>query len=68
MKKIKSILSGWFNLITRRKKDQAQKRLTICGGCELKEQMMGVEVCGACHCPLQAKVRAKGESCPLNKW
>lgn len=68
--KVKNIISGWKHVI---KKDVdveaiATTRLDICNQCPKKVNMLGIDVCGDCHCPLIAKVRSLDEVCPLSKW
>lgn len=43
-------------------------RLAICGDCPSKQVMLGMDVCGICHCPLLAKSRSPQSGCPLGKW
>jgi len=69
-KKIRNIINGWKNtLITNDYVEDISKyRLTICNECPKKQNMIGVDVCGECHCPLISKTRSLEEKCPLNKW
>lgn len=67
MKKITSIILGWWFWITNRNNDLAKSRLKICADCELLKWF----VCTGCGCPIQAKSRLKSENCPhpdMDKW
>lgn len=63
MKKLSSILLGWWFWITNRNSLTARKRLKICASCEFRKWF----VCGECFCPLQAKARSD-DDCPKGKW
>jgi len=73
MNKVKEIVTAWmisFNP-TEEEKILAEKRYEICNGCEKRgKNLVGVEVCKACGCPLSKKIfTLKDEdSCPLKKW
>lgn len=64
MRKLQSIVLGWFYYLTNRNNDLARKRLLICTHCELRKGL----VCGVCFCGLQAKTRLPDEQCPVGKW
>lgn len=66
---IKNIIQGWTNVLIEDSEIEqiAKYRLSICNGCEHKIEMIGVECCGICHCPLIAKTRSNSK-CDLNKW
>ncbi len=68
--KFKEIGEGWLNVIIKNAEieEEAQRRLSICNGCEKKDSMIGVDVCSLCHCPLLAKARSSDSECPLNRW
>lgn len=67
MRKIVSIILGWWFWITNRNEELVRKRLLICTHCELRKGL----VCGVCFCPLQTKARLEDEYCPHpdgDKW
>jgi hypothetical protein len=51
-------------------KNQLEKRLSICAGCDLWDQsgFGGTGRCSECGCSTQAKLRMASEKCPLGKW
>jgi len=69
-KKLKDIINGWKNVIITdaNVEEIAEVRQLICNGCDKKTEMLGMEVCGLCHCPLLAKTRSTDNRCPLGKW
>lgn len=64
MKKLTSILIGWWFWITNRNNTMAKERLKICAVCKFRR----VFLCGECGCVLQAKARLPEEKCPKDKW
>ena len=71
----KEIFEAWKIAINPNKEQEelAEKRLTICTGCEFKKEILkGIKwsaYCGACGCPLNKKVFSKMyNACPKNKW
>lgn len=68
MIKIANILTGWINLLLDPEplREIVEKRAIICSECS-KLKILGL-VCSLCDCPVAAKVRAPGESCPLGLW
>jgi len=76
----KEIATAWFNTIvhTDEQKKLADKRLEVCFSCPKKLEIINgtnwMLKCGACGCPLKAKVYTKktfldkNGSCPLSKW
>ena len=64
LKKLSSILIGWFNYFFNKEEKMSKERLYICVGC--KKNISGV--CSMCGCPLVAKSRVKDEVCDLDKW
>lgn len=64
MKKLTSILLGWWFWITNRNNELAKTRLKVCASCMFREGM----ICGICSCVLQAKARLPEESCPAHRW
>lgn len=67
-KVVKHIAIGWFNKITNKEEELAQKRLKICKKCSDKEVILNQEICGICGCVLDAKARVKDEKCLKGKW
>lgn len=64
MRKIISIMLGWWFWITNRNNELARERLQHCAYCKYRR---GV-VCSCCGCVLQAKARIKEEECPKDFW
>lgn len=48
--------------------EHEKRRLQICEACDDKTKVVNGYVCSHCGCFIKAKVRAKDEVCPLNKW
>jgi uncharacterized paraquat-inducible protein A len=46
--------------------EDAQKRLSICSGCEFFQQAQ--QRCGKCGCYMAVKTYLKAERCPIGKW
>jgi hypothetical protein len=45
------------------------QRQAICEGCEHRVMRLGVfHQCDICKCATAAKIRLKGEKCPVGKW
>lgn len=67
MSKLKSIISGWKNLIL---KDEELEPLFLnrmkygCNGCKYNVLIGGIKVCDICKCPLASKTRSLEEECP----
>lgn len=71
MDKFTDIVKAWGSMInsTPEEEELAAKRYDICRKCPERVNKIGVELCGACGCPLKAKVySSKKKSCPLGKW
>lgn len=64
MRKIISILLGWWFWITNKNNDMARYRLSVCSECPERRWAS----CGICGCFLQAKARIPEEQCPIGKW
>jgi hypothetical protein len=76
----KEITTAWFNTVvhTAEQKKLADKRIEICLSCpyvtEIVEGSKWFLRCGACGCPLKAKVytyktyQNEEGSCPMGKW
>lgn len=65
VKKIKSIVRGWFRYMFLSRSKMAARRLSICAECEHGK---GRVTCAVCSCYLKAKAESEEEECPLNKW
>lgn len=63
MKKLTSIILGWWYWITNQNSKTARVRLKICSSCEFRKWF----VCGECFCPLISKARSD-DDCPKGKW
>ena len=70
MMDIRQFIEGWKNVIITDKEAEklSEERMTICNECEHKIEMMGMDVCGLCHCPLMASTRSPNKKCPADKW
>ncbi len=72
MNKVKEIIISWWRAEnpTKEQSDLAEKRLSICMGCNSrKESVVFQYVCGECGCPLGKKIfTPKMGSCDLSKW
>lgn len=68
--KLKEIYQGWKNLILTKPDIESisKDRTEICNKCPNKENQLGLDVCGLCHCPLISKTRSLDSSCPDGKW
>lgn len=73
--KTSNIIEGYSNLIITSEEVEilAKKRFEICIKCDNKKPLIvinGIQhyVCSKCSCPLDAKLRAKDEVCPIGKW
>lgn len=64
MRKIVSIILGWWFWITNRNNLMAAERLQVCAHCDFRKGTL----CGICGCVLEAKARLKEEDCPLGQW
>ena len=64
--KIKSIATGWRNVVWKDKKTEAEaiRRVEICADCKSNYKT----ICLQCHCFIPAKARSMEEGCPINKW
>jgi hypothetical protein len=81
---LQNIIDGWTNLVLHDEASEelAMRRANICAKCPKAEYSTAVHTlvvdnktkhirgmkCGACGCPLSAKVRSKRDHCPLAKW
>lgn len=64
MKKLTSIILGWWYLVSNKNNYVAQERLKVCMKCEHRK----FGICNICGCVLQAKARLWEEECPIHKW
>jgi hypothetical protein len=46
----------------------AAERLAICGSCDRKTTVFGIDKCSVCGCLTELKARIKSAECPLGKW
>jgi hypothetical protein len=69
-KKLKEIATAWKNVISKNDEVEliAADRMDTCKQCPFKKEMLGVAVCGLCHCPLVAKTRSPLNSCDRGAW
>lgn len=69
VKKILSIIKGWWYRFFNKNEQLAKKRIAICKKCKscVHIDMIG-DVCAQCGCILEAKARVEDEKCELNKW
>lgn len=68
--KLKEIATAWKNVISKDNEFElvAAERIDVCNECPVKKEMLGVAVCGLCHCPLVAKTRSPLNSCDRGAW
>ncbi len=69
--KLKQIVTGWANVAFKNKTIEkiAKIRADECSKCEHHElNKIKIPTCGKCGCPLIAKTRSSGSSCPIGKW
>jgi len=64
--KIKSILTGWRNVIWKDKEteQEAIRRVKICADCKHSKN----HICKQCGCFIAAKARSMIEVCPIDLW
>ena len=65
--KYQNIIEGYFRLLIKNEKSEklAISRAMICGDCDKASK---TNFCEECKCYIPAKIRAKDETCILNKW
>ena len=69
VKKLISIIKGWYFYIFNKNEQLAKKRIAICKKCNSKTHIdMVGDICAECGCVLEAKARVKDEQFELNKW
>lgn len=75
LKKATNIVEGYANLIVRDNVVEgiANDRKAICLGCPKKRPLVKINntqyfSCDICRCPIDAKTRSTGETCPIGKW
>jgi len=47
---------------------EVEKRRELCGSCENKTTVAGVDLCSLCLCVIRGKTALRGAHCPINKW
>ena len=70
---VKKIVDAWITSFNPDKEERelAEKRYSICNTCEFnKKNLIGVETCNKCGCPLSKKVFTSLDytTCPIGKW
>lgn len=68
--KFLDIAVSWARLMRGASKEQeerAAKRIEICHSCELLKEIVVVDVCGKCGCPIITKVFSDN-GCPDMRW
>lgn len=75
VKKINNIVEGNYNLLVKNEEVEsiALERKKICVQCPFKVNLIIINKvqyykCVKCSCPIESKIRATNESCPINKW
>lgn len=69
--KLTEIIEGWKNVVFTDAEIEllSDERMKICNGCPHKEiNLLNIDICGLCHCPLIAKTRSPESKCPESKW
>ena len=63
------IIESWAKVISRtpEEKQEAERRLQICKGCEHRKLAGMFMYCGECGCPMAAKAYSK-HGCPIGRW
>lgn len=62
------VITGWWNVITKKETPEAKRRYNICMDCKEKIKVGKDHICSQCGCFLKAKTRSPKEKCLLNKW
>ena len=67
---LKEIVDGWSHVLIKDEKTEAEaeRRLSFCYGCKNRTQIIGIDCCSICSCPLLAKSRSVDSLCPAGKW
>lgn len=72
MNKIYEIADAWIRAAnpTNEEKIHAERRYSICEGCEYRKKTLGVDLCSKCGCPLSKKIFSSkmSETCPIGLW
>ena len=70
-----NIIQGYTNLVFRNEEVEkvAAARYEVCLACPHKKPLIIINqvqhyICTKCTCPLDAKVRAPDEVCPIGNW
>ena len=67
IRRIASILIGFWNNIRGNNLELSDQRLSVCVSCDL----LGYDnmwYCKSCECSLELKTKVRNESCPEGKW
>lgn len=69
-KKVKEIYEGWKNLLIPDEEIEmiAKTRIDICNACPFKQEMLLIDCCSLCHCPIVSKARSLDSECPKGFW
>ena len=65
---IKSVITGWYNVITNNLSDEANRRYEICKQCDKNLKIGASHICSDCGCFLPQKCASPEEKCLMNKW
>jgi hypothetical protein len=65
---IAGIAAGMVKAATGDNQALYERRVAICRKCDRIYVNSIGEECSVCHCFLNAKLRLKNRSCPLDKW
>lgn len=70
MSQLEEILQGFKNLLFKDEtiEAEANKRLSICYPCPVRDNMRCSKAKGGCGCLLSAKIRSPKSKCPKGKW
>ncbi|MFT3908322.1 MAG: hypothetical protein QM737_02765 [Ferruginibacter sp.] len=72
IKKAKEIITGWKNVVFTDEEIEklSAERMEVCNACPFKQfsEILKMEICGECLCPLKAKTRSPLSNCPKKKW
>jgi DNA-directed RNA polymerase subunit RPC12/RpoP len=70
-----NVIEGNWNRVTNNPavEQLANERRAVCEGCDHRVIIFTVDTykeygCSVCWCPIESKIRSKGESCPMSKW
>ena len=66
--KIRNIIIGHFYNLFNINNKLYTSRYNYCKDCIYKDNILGVNYCSLCGCPLKDKLRVKDEHCLNDKW